>query len=209
MRRRFFSFLVVFFLLCFGGSILYILGPSPCLGVEASGEVAVFSLDVKDKPLGKVLKEIEKSTGYKITVDDRWVNFPVWATLKNVGVEEGLRRLLRGFNYALIVADKEKTIFIDIRVPDEQREVKPVEMEVLPPRIPGEKGTTVGEIQASQLQRKETKPQDMEVLPPMGPDQSGMTVRQLKALEAKQKPKDIVVPPPVLQPKGDVKSGME
>ena len=129
MRGWLFRYLGVFLLVCLVSMMPTILSPNPCWGSDSGEEVTVFSLDVDNKPLKDVLKEIEKSTSYKISVDEKWENFPMSAKLKSVGVEEGLRRLLKVFNYALIVVDAEKRIFIDIRVPSsEERKVKPLDM---------------------------------------------------------------------------------
>jgi len=58
----------------------------------------VFSLDVKDEPLGEVLVKISKATGYEITIDTGYAKFPITASLKNVTLHEGLRRILGRLN---------------------------------------------------------------------------------------------------------------
>ena len=221
-KRWLFRYLGVFLLLSLGATAT-ILSPMVSLGSDSGEEATVFSLDVDNKPLREVLKEIEKSTSYKISTEQQWLDLPMTAKLQNVGVEEGLRRLLKGFNHALIVIDQEKRIFIDIRGPSvdkkplaggkNSQQIDSLDREVIPPKNPGEKGVTLREIQAIRSRHKETNPLDREVFPPKAPGQRGMTVRELKALEAQQKSESSVFPfptsPPVSGQKEDLQDGGE
>jgi hypothetical protein len=100
MRGRLFSYLVVFFLLGLGGAIPTILSPTPCWGSESGEGPVVFSLDVKDEPLGEVLKKISKATGYEITIATEYTKIPITARLQGVGRK---RFLLKSMVFFLVL----------------------------------------------------------------------------------------------------------
>ena len=166
----------------------------PCQASVKGSELPFFSLDVKDQPLGKVLEKVSRITGYKITVNKEGLDFPVTASLRNVSVYEGLRRILGSLNHSIISNDKEKKISVVIVAKDIQKkkkgvlsvhkEIDPLDHEVTPPIRPGERGITQRELNAMQSLQKEIDPLDMEVTPPVRPGERGMTLRELNALES-------------------------
>jgi hypothetical protein len=199
MRGRLFSYLVVFFLLGLGGAIPTILSPTPCWGSESGEGPVVFSLDVKDEPLGEVLKKISKATGYEITIATEYTKIPITARLQGVGVEKGLNRVLKDFNHALVVIDAEKKISVKVygffsgprpfkALPMEgknnqlvqQQEIDQRDLEVIPPEHPGEKGVTQAEIDAERALQGEAV-LDLEVIPPDRPGERGLTRREIEA----------------------------
>jgi hypothetical protein len=210
----------ILFLVCLAGVISAHLVVTPSWASEKYARSAVVSLDVKNEPLGVVLDKISSDTGHKILVNREWADLPVTARLHNVTVEEGLRRLLKNFNYALVFQDNEKRISIEIhgfssniepveRTAVKQRErqallqekeVDSRKLEVIPPAEPGGRGITEGELEALEALREKIDPGDLEVLPPEEPEGRGITQRELKALEALRKKTDPgeleVIPPP-------------
>jgi len=218
-KKRHLSPLIVFFLLFLWGTISINLYPLPCWSANKELNPVVFSLNVKDEPLKEALKKISKSTGYRITVSENWASLPVTAQLKNLTVEEGLKRLLKGLNHSLVIQDIEKKISIKIiNVSSDiqplaqlaldqennepaplQAKIDPQDIEVAPPNKPGERGITQREIDAIRAKQEKIDPGDIEVMPPDKPGEKGITQRELDAIIAKQKkidPGDIEVIPP-------------
>lgn len=190
-----------------------------CWGAENAANSPLFSLEEKDVPMAHVLEKISAATGYEITVDQEWADLPVTAKLRDLTLEEGLKRLLKGMNYALVIDDKEKRISIKIQdtaqntmlIKHEQRgetnqrdpvrRVKedPQDLEVIPPEGPGELGITERELEVVQAQREEVDPLDLEVIPPDHPGERGITQRELDELESQREdidPKGLEVIPP-------------
>ena len=218
-KKRHLSPLIVFFLVFLWGTISINLYPMHCWSANKELKPVVFSLNVKDEPLSEALKKISKATGYRITVSENWASLPVTAQLKNLTVEEGLKRLLKGLNRSLVIQDTEKRILIQIlnRSSDIQpltqlaldqennepaplqTKIDPQDIEVIPPEKPGERGITQREIDAIRAMQKKIDPGDIEVIPPDKPGERGITQRELDAIIAMQKkidPKDIEVIPP-------------
>jgi hypothetical protein len=82
-------------------------------GTEAC--LPVFSIEVQKKPLGAVIKDISKVTGYGIEINESWKNAIVTATLRNVDLEEGLKIISRKAgikSYAFVVDTARKAITI-------------------------------------------------------------------------------------------------
>lgn len=175
-------------------------------------EGLTFSVDVKDKSLEEALEEISKVTGYLISVNKEWADFPVTARLSNVTVKEGLRRLLKDFNYSLIIRDSEKEISVEILEPNirsfgerltmperkadlpRQRQGDP-----LPPPEGGERGVTQQEWREMRGRAKRIDPKDLEVIPPEKSGKRGITQGELEEMEALAKKinaKDLEVIPP-------------
>jgi len=50
-----------------------------------------------------------------------------------------------------------------------QEKVVPLDMEVIPPENPGEKGITARELKQNEANQKQVDPLDMEVIPPENP----------------------------------------
>lgn len=69
------------------------------------------SLTAKNEPLGDVLDAITADTGYQFKLNSQWESWPVSATIGNLPLEQGLKRLLRSLNYT-IIWEADRTISI-------------------------------------------------------------------------------------------------
>jgi len=176
-------------------------------------------LDIKDEPLGEVLKKISKATGYEITIATEYTKIPITARLKGVGVEEGLNRLLKDFNHALVAIDAEKKISVHVygfspgtrpfkALPMEgknnqsvqQQKIDPRDLVVIPPDRPGEKGVTLREIEEARRSSKHESSPDDVVIPPEHPGERGVTLREIEEARRSSKhessPQDAELIPP-------------
>jgi type II secretory pathway component GspD/PulD (secretin) len=87
VKNAIFGFLVIgFFLLI-----------SPAL-VHGEG----FSLQASHRPLKSVLNELSRMSGITFIYDDDWADFPVSVQLKNIELEQALKRILANLNHAII-----------------------------------------------------------------------------------------------------------
>jgi type II secretory pathway component GspD/PulD (secretin) len=88
----------------------------PVLGAESKADEIVFSLDVKDKPLGGVLRSIYEQTGFNFLVTDTAKNLTVTISLSKVPLEEGLNRVIKstGISSHAVVFDNRKNVSIII-----------------------------------------------------------------------------------------------
>jgi hypothetical protein len=89
-------------ILCLTLFILANLTVLPSPGVKASSGDDLISLNVQDIPLGDVLDQISESTGYEFIIDASWTSLPVSASLTNVPLHNGLKRILGALNNAII-----------------------------------------------------------------------------------------------------------
>jgi type II secretory pathway component GspD/PulD (secretin) len=80
---------------------------------EKSAGDEIISLDVADKPLGEVLKNISDAAGCRIKIDAAWEDYPVTASFKNEPLYRVLKRLFRNLNNAIIYGS-DRTIKIII-----------------------------------------------------------------------------------------------
>jgi len=211
MKGRLLSYLVLFSLLCFGGSILTILNPMTCIGSESGEEPTVFSLDVRDEPLIEVFNKISKLTAYEIEVSEHWAHLSVTASIKNASIHEAFNRVLRKFNHTIVVDDLQKKVVVSIYDPgpatiqqgriilSRQEEIDPLDVEVTPPQECGERGITQREVDEIDKSQANIDPGDLEVIPPDSPGGAGMTARELEALTRQQERNDdrtsILIPP--------------
>jgi hypothetical protein len=62
----------------------------------------VIKLNVNNQPLGDVLGAITAETGYKFNINEQWESHPVSATIDNLPLEQGLKRLMRNLNHTII-----------------------------------------------------------------------------------------------------------
>ena len=207
MRGRLFSSLVVFFLVSLGGMIPTVLSPNLCLGSESGEGSAVFSLDADQKPLGEVLQQISEATGYEITIDSEYAKLPITVSLKNVSVEEGLRRILGKLSRYMVIDEAEKKI--SVRIVDagvkkttaigSQEKSNPLDQEVIPPQEPGGRGITLRELEEINKRQAHIDPLDVEVIPPKSPGERGITLREFEEInksQANTDPRDLEVIPP-------------
>lgn len=92
-----------------------------CIGIFAMHPVIAqgkdpnprISLTVKDQPLGTVLDSIANDTGYQFNLSREWEDHPVSATINDMPLDQGLKRLLRSLNHA-IVWEANKTVTIKV-----------------------------------------------------------------------------------------------
>ena len=68
----------------------------------------LISLTVKDEPLGDVLYKVSMATGYDISLDNKWQNYRVTASLEGISLHKGLKRILRNLNSAIIYVSSKK-----------------------------------------------------------------------------------------------------
>jgi hypothetical protein len=105
--------------------------PSLFLPISSSaGNVNVgeelISLTVKNEPLGDVLYKVSMATGYDISIDDKWQNYRVTASLEDVSLHRGLKRILRNLNSAIIyVSSKKIKIIIYDKTASEDESLAP------------------------------------------------------------------------------------
>lgn len=105
------AFLVVFL----AGLLSAALPAPPCRGSDRASADPTITLDVQHEPLRSVLGSISKTTRWKITAPDKWMDKPVTQRLTNVSLEEGLRFILRdaGVENLLLTYDEgKKTITV-------------------------------------------------------------------------------------------------
>jgi len=80
---------------------------------QVSTEEPHISLNVKNKPLGDVLKIISEDTGYKFKLNNQWAGYPISASLKNMPLHQTLKRILGRLNHTIIYeSDKRVNIVI-------------------------------------------------------------------------------------------------
>jgi len=203
--------LVVFFLVSLANMSPTVLSPSLCLGSESGAELATFSLEADQQALGEVLQQIAETTGYEITIDPEYAKLPITASLKNVTVYEGLRRILGKLSRYMVIDEAEKKI--SVRIVDgqgkkttaigSQKKVDPLDVEVIPPQEPGGRGITQGILEEINKSQVNIDPGDLEVIPPESPGGKGMTARELEALTRQLERNDdqtsILIPPDNLE----------
>ena len=68
----------------------------------------LISLNVKNEPLGDVLYKVSMATGYDISLDSKWQNYRVTASLEEVSLHKGLKRILKNLNSAIIYVSSKK-----------------------------------------------------------------------------------------------------
>ena len=73
--------------------------PSP--GWSASSELPMVSVRVQEQPLGEVLADLERKTGYAITVKEQWKDYPVEVGFKDKPLDKALKSILADFNHAI------------------------------------------------------------------------------------------------------------
>ena len=82
--------------------------------IKKSPQRPVFSIDVKDKALGEVLEDISNATGYSIILNGENDNLSVSLKLRNVGLEETLKRVLKDINYTVVWDDFARKVFLSV-----------------------------------------------------------------------------------------------
>jgi type II secretory pathway component GspD/PulD (secretin) len=77
-------------------------------GNESNVGEELISLTAKDEPLGDVLYKVSMASGYDISLDSKWQNYRVTASLEEVSLHKGLKRILRNLNSAIIYVSIKK-----------------------------------------------------------------------------------------------------
>jgi hypothetical protein len=67
------------------------------------------------------------------------------------------------------------------KLKDTASKIDPLDIEVLPPNKPGEKGKTKRELLKIQGEKKELNPHDIDILPPKNPGEKGISQRELES----------------------------
>jgi hypothetical protein len=75
--------------------------PSPAFAEQSVAD-EIISLNVTEKPLGEVLKQISAAASCRFSVDESWSDYPVTASFENEPLSMGLKRILRNINNAVI-----------------------------------------------------------------------------------------------------------
>jgi hypothetical protein len=103
-------FCLILCLLAILSSVSVALHPAVAQKVTAD---PLISLTVHNEPLGDVLASLTRDTGYRFNLNRKWRTHPVSATIGNLTLEQGLKRLLRSLNHTIIwEADKTVTIMV-------------------------------------------------------------------------------------------------
>jgi hypothetical protein len=104
-------------IICLTACLFFLLGSGgvavrPAVAQDATEDPRI-SLTADNEPLGDVLSVITRDTGYLFNLDSKWQDHPVSATIGNLPLEQGLKRLLRSLNHTIIWdADKTVTIMV-------------------------------------------------------------------------------------------------
>jgi hypothetical protein len=73
----------------------------------------LISLTAQNEPLGDVLETITRDTGYRFNLNGQWKDHPVSATITDLPLEKGLKRILRSLNHS-IVWESDKIVTITV-----------------------------------------------------------------------------------------------
>jgi hypothetical protein len=183
--------------------------PQPCAGEFKGIRSSVFSLDLKDEPLGEVVKKVSAITGYQIMINPEWGGWPISARLQNVKIDLGLRQILSKLNHFIVFNEAEHRISIVIEsslngerfrkespakavdesppgaVPSSAMNlselIKSDDIQVIPPRNAGDAGVTQKELEETEARRPKVHPDNIEVIPPAEAGARGVTLKEIKA----------------------------
>lgn len=81
---------------------------------ETEAEKFPLSLDVKNEKITQVLEKISKASGYRIILSGEGEDMPVSLQLKDMSLEEMLRRVLWNLNYTAVWNHSEKKILLAV-----------------------------------------------------------------------------------------------
>ena len=82
--------------------LIFILLPHRPLAAQEVIEEPLISLSATDQPLAEVLDRIAAKTGYQFNINPAWERHRVSATLTDIPLERGLKRLLRSLNHSIL-----------------------------------------------------------------------------------------------------------
>lgn len=101
-----YNILVVFLVLIALSAAVY-----PGLGRSAG--LGLISLEVRDETLEKTLARVSRISGYTIDLQPEWRDLSVTVSLKNLTLEQAIRKILNNrINHAIVWNDIEKNIII-------------------------------------------------------------------------------------------------
>lgn len=69
--------------------------------VWSQTEQPIISVDAQDQPLSEVLADIERQTGYRITINDQWKGHRVAVAFRDKPLGKALQYILTDFNHAI------------------------------------------------------------------------------------------------------------
>ena len=90
------SCLILCFFCCLGSAASH-----PVMAQDATADPLI-SLKAQNEPLGDVLEAITRDTGYQFNLNGNWNEHPVSATINDLPLEKGLKRLLRSLNHSIV-----------------------------------------------------------------------------------------------------------
>ena len=99
---------IALIILLFHATFYLFLPISSSVAKETGAGEELISLTVKDEPLGDVLYKVSMDTGYDISLDDKWQNYRITASFKEISLHKGLKRILKDLNSAIIYVSKKK-----------------------------------------------------------------------------------------------------
>jgi hypothetical protein len=210
---------MTFFIIIGFGLVAIGPGSVCCRAADKVPVTILITLEAKDKPLSQVLQKITQTTGYTFLLDETWKHLPVTVALKKTALHEGLRLILKDFSTAIIVDDVQKktiTLILGNLKQDQtgsktaisqnyseksqnqateaptraQKDTVSLDVQVIPPIKPGERGVTLGEIEAARTSQPDTGPDvhPVEVLPLSPGSNKGITLQEIKRIRARQMP---------------------
>lgn len=154
---------------------------------RASGEESEnsrFSLNVEEEALRAVLQKISTSTGYTITISEELADMPVTVRIKDVSLDKGLRRLLKGFNYTLVTLEEEKKIIITVYDRGKNSGKTPItaSSEVIRPAHSRERGVPQEPIEKKRMRQRRVAPEKKKVISPVDPQEPEAVVKKMETL---------------------------
>lgn len=99
---------IALIILLFHATFYLFLPISSSVAKETGAGEELISLTVKDEPLGDVLYKVSMDTGYDISLDDKWQNYRITASFKEISLHKGLKRILKDLNSAIIYVSNKK-----------------------------------------------------------------------------------------------------
>jgi hypothetical protein len=75
--------------------------PLPAGGKDSVAD-EIISVEVQAQPLGEVLADISEATGYQFSIHESWADFPITTSFKDEPMHQGLKKILRRLNNAII-----------------------------------------------------------------------------------------------------------
>jgi hypothetical protein len=149
------------------------------------------TVNIQDLPLDKSLRKVIRALGRQSNIivtceNTRTIKIKIFDTTK------GASSTTKNKNYAQLQAKQAEAVLNmeepptgqeQVSTDDSGSEIDPLDIEVIPPDYPGEKGITVRELKEFESNQEKIDPLDLEVLPPDNPGEKGITARELKAME--------------------------